>query len=88
MRAYNDGRYLESEIKINENGHEIRWGFTLGEIKTSSVLRINEEGQWTELAEIEIGSQPARTFMELRVSRINLDIEEAFRTLPSAEGTE
>src|SRR5258705_3486870 len=60
MRAYNDGRYLESEIKLSENGQGIRWGFTLGEIKTSSVLRINEEGQWTELSEIEINSQPAR----------------------------
>ena len=70
MRAYNDGRYLESEIKLSENGQGIRWGFTLGEIKTSSVLRINEEGQWTELAKIEIGSQPPRKFMELKVSRL------------------
>jgi hypothetical protein len=68
MRAYNDGRYLETEVKLNENGKEMMWGFALGEIKTSSVLRINEKGDWTELAEITIGSQPPRRFMELRVS--------------------
>jgi hypothetical protein len=44
------------------------WGFTLGEIKTDSVLRIDEVGDWTELHEITIGSQPSRKFMELRVS--------------------
>ncbi len=69
MRAYNDGRYLETDLKLSENGKGITWGFALGEIKTSSVLRINEKGQWTELTEIAIGSQPARKFMELTVSR-------------------
>jgi len=69
MRAYNDGRYLETELKLSENGKEMTWGFALGDIKTSSVLRINEKGEWTELHEITIGSQPARKFMELTVSR-------------------
>jgi hypothetical protein len=41
----------------------------LGDIKTSSMLRINENGEWTELTEIVIGSEPARKFMELTVSR-------------------
>jgi hypothetical protein len=66
MRAYNDGRCLETELKLADNGEGLTWGFALGEIKTSSVLRI-EKGQWTELTEIAIGSQPPRKFMELRV---------------------
>jgi hypothetical protein len=69
MRAYNDGRYLETDLKLSENGKGITWGFALGEIKTSSVLRINEKGEWTELTEIAVGSQPARKLMELTVSR-------------------
>lgn len=68
MRAYNDGRYLETELKLADNGKGITWGFVLGEIKTSSVLRIDETGQWTELTEIAIGSQPPRKLMELKVS--------------------
>jgi len=67
--AYNDGRYLETDLKLSENGKGITWGFALGDIKTSSMLRINEKGEWTELTEIAIGSQPARKFMELTVSR-------------------
>jgi hypothetical protein len=71
MRAFNDGRYLETEVKLTENGKGMMWGFARGEIKTSSVLRMNEKGEWTELAEITIGSQPPRIFMELRVSPQN-----------------
>jgi hypothetical protein len=69
MRAYNDGRYIETEVKLAEKGKGITWGFAVGEIKTSSVLQINERGEWTELHEITVGSQPPRKFMELRVSR-------------------
>jgi hypothetical protein len=68
MRAFNDGRYLETDVKLAGDGKGITWGFALGEIKTSSALRINEKGDWTELTEITIGSQAPRKFMELRVS--------------------
>jgi hypothetical protein len=68
MRAYNEGRYLETVIKLADDGKGLTWGFTLGDIKTHSVLRLNEKGQWTELAEITIGSQPSRKLMELTVS--------------------
>jgi hypothetical protein len=68
MRAFNDGRYMETEVKLTDSGEGITWGFALGEIKTSSTLRINEKGDWTELTEITIGSQPPRKFMELQVS--------------------
>jgi hypothetical protein len=46
MRAFNDGRFLETEVKLLDSGNGLAWGFALGEIKTSSVLRINERGQW------------------------------------------
>ena len=68
MRAYNDGRYLETVVKLAEDGRGMMWGFKLGEIKTSSVLRMGENGDWTERHEITISSQPPRSFMELRVS--------------------
>lgn len=68
MRAYNDGRYLETELKLTDDGEGVTWGFTLGEIKTNAVLRINGNGEWTELHEISIASQPPRKLMELKVS--------------------
>ena len=70
MRAFNDGRFLETEVKLLEDGLSLTWGFALGTLKTNSVLRINEKGEWTELAEITIDSQPARRLLELTVKRL------------------
>ena len=69
MRAFNDGRYLETEVKLDANTKALSWGFALGEIRTNSILRLDEQGHWTEVHEITMGAQPARRFMELSVSR-------------------
>jgi hypothetical protein len=31
MRAFNDGRWLETEVKLADGENSISWGFTLGE---------------------------------------------------------
>jgi hypothetical protein len=67
MRAFNDGRFLETEVKLLEADKGMTWGFALGEIKTNSVMRITENGEWTELAEITFGSQPAKKLLEITV---------------------
>ena len=71
MRAFNDGRFLETEMKLLEDGKGLTWGFALGEIATKSILRINEKGEWTEFHEIIIGSQPPKKLMELVVQPQN-----------------
>jgi hypothetical protein len=47
----------------------LTWGFGFGQIRSSSVLKINEKGEWTELAEIIIDSQSPRKLMDLTVRR-------------------
>jgi hypothetical protein len=69
MRAFNDGRWLETEIKLVDGGDSISWGFALGEFKTTSVLRINENGEWTERGELIVGDRPPQKMLELRVRR-------------------
>jgi hypothetical protein len=69
MRAFNEGRFLETEVKLSERGKSMTWGFTLGDIRTKSVLRMDENGQWTELHEITIGSEAPRKLMEVAVRR-------------------
>ena len=69
MRAFNDGRWLETEVKLLDDGKGMTWGFTLGEFSTKSVLRINDEGEWTEMAEITIGARPPQKLMDLVVRR-------------------
>ena len=68
MRAFNDGRWLESTVELNESRRELHWGFTLEQIKTSSTLRVDDSGSWTETHQITIGSQPPHKFMEVTVN--------------------
>jgi hypothetical protein len=67
MRAFNDGRFLETEVKLIDKG--MTWGFALGQYRTSSVLRIDEKGDWTEVHQITVGTEAPRKFIELSVSR-------------------
>jgi hypothetical protein len=67
MRAFNDGRWLETEVKLAESGKGLTWGFVFGEIKTKSSLQITENGEWTESHEIIVGSGASRKLMEVAV---------------------
>lgn len=69
IRAWNDGRFLESEVQLLEDGKGLRWGFGVGEIRSSSLLKIGRDGEWTETAELTIGSQLPRKLMDLTVRR-------------------
>jgi hypothetical protein len=71
MRAFNDGRWLETETDLADNGKGLTWGFTLGDIRTKSIMRLTDTGEWTESHEITIGTQPPRKFMELTVRPVH-----------------
>jgi hypothetical protein len=68
MRAFNDGRFLETEVELSEHGKSMTWGFTLGDIRTKSVLRMDEKDEWMELHEISVGSQPPKNLMERAIA--------------------
>jgi hypothetical protein len=70
MRAFNDGRFLESELKLLDEPNAISWGFALGPLKSNSVLRLNNRGEWTEFAELIVGSAPPKKLIELTVRRV------------------
>ena len=57
MRAFNDGRFLETEVKLTPDGKGLTWGFAVDGMKTSALLRMDDKGRWTERHEITIGSQ-------------------------------
>ena len=69
MRDFNDGRWLETELKLADSGASLSWGFALGAYKTTTVLRINENAEWTEHGEIVINDGPPQKMMDLKVRR-------------------
>jgi len=71
MRAFNDGRWLETEVKLADTRKSISWGFAVGAYKTTTVLRINESGEWTEHGELVINDRPPLKMMDLTVRRIS-----------------
>jgi hypothetical protein len=71
MRAFNDGRFLETEVKLLDGGEGMSWGFTLGDFRTNSVLRINKKGEWTEETDLVIGSGPPLKLIELTVRKVH-----------------
>ena len=71
IRAFNDGRWLDTEVKLLDEGHASSWGFTLGEVSTHSVMRINERGEWTEHTDLTIGNRPPQKLIDLTVRRVS-----------------
>ena len=69
MRAFNDGRFLESAAKLAKDGKGLEWGFAVEHVSTHAVLRLNKRGEWTEQHKITIGEQPPRKFMETVVRK-------------------
>ncbi len=69
MRAFNDGRYLETELKLADSGKGFTWGFVFGQVKTNYTMTMNEKGEWTETGEITRGKEAPRKFVELTVQR-------------------
>jgi hypothetical protein len=57
VRAYNDGRCLQTEVKLLDDDSSLSWGFAPGEMTTNSVLRINENREWTELCRADHQSE-------------------------------
>lgn len=69
IRAWNGGRFLESDVQLLGDGKSLRWGFGVGDVQSSSLLQIDKECQWTESSELIIGSLPPRKLMDLTVRR-------------------
>ena len=96
--AFNNGRWLQTEIKLLDNSQRMTWGFELGEIKTASTLRINENGEWTEHADLTIGlkrlpvvMQPGRSgtrslLEEIERKQILAALEQAKTVVASPNG--
>ena len=67
FRSFNDGRYLDTELKVTPNGFE--WGYTAGPATIRYTMRLNEKGQWYETGQAAVGDSPARQTFEMTATR-------------------
>jgi len=56
FRAYNHGRYVDTELKVPENGFE--WGYKSGPVDVRFVMRLNDKGDWVETGDVKFGDNP------------------------------
>lgn len=67
FRGYNDGRYLDTELKVVPNGFQ--WDFEAGPAKVTNTMRIGEKGEWEETTAAVLGNSPQRKFVEMKLQR-------------------
>jgi hypothetical protein len=67
FRAHNDGRYLDTELKVPDKGFE--WGYQAGPAAVRFVMHLNDKGEWVETGEVVIGNAAPRKTFEMTVRR-------------------
>lgn len=68
FRAYNDGHYLDTELKVTPGG--FAWGYMAGPLKVSNTMRLTEKGEWAEVTETTFGSTPPRKSVEMKLEHL------------------
>lgn len=56
LRAWNNGRFMESEVQLLGDGKSRRWGFGAGETR-NTLLQLDKDAQWTEKGELNSQSK-------------------------------
>jgi hypothetical protein len=69
FRAYNDGRYVDTELKVPENGFE--WGYTAGPVDVRFAMRLNDKGEWVETGDVKMGDSPSQRTFEMTLRKQN-----------------
>ncbi len=67
LRAYNDGHYIDTELTVPEKGFS--WGFTVGPAHIMNTMKLTEKGEWSEVTEATVGSNPPRRSVEMLLQR-------------------
>ena len=68
FRAYNSGRYLDTELSIVGNGFS--WGFTAGPAHVVNAMHLTDKGEWNEVTETTIGSNPPMHSVDMTLHHV------------------
>ncbi len=67
IRAYHDGRYVDSPLTVLANGFS--WGFAAGPAKIENTMHLTAKGEWQETTEVTVGDRPAQHSVEMLLTR-------------------
>lgn len=63
FRAYNDGRYLDTELTVPASGFS--WKFAAGPVEIVNTMHLTGKGEWAETTEAIMGSNPPHTTVDM-----------------------
>lgn len=67
FRAFNDGRYLDTELIVGDRTFE--WGYTVGPAKITNKMSLDATGRWVEFTDVVVNDNPPMRTVEIRVSK-------------------
>ncbi len=67
FRAYHDGRYLDTELSVLDNGFS--WGFTAGPAHIVNTMHLTGKAEWSEVTEITVGANPPHRSVDMLLRR-------------------
>jgi hypothetical protein len=63
FRAYNGGRYVDTELTVAEKGFS--WGYPAGPGQVENTMRLTAKGQWNETTDFVMGNDPPHRSVEM-----------------------
>lgn len=67
LRAYNEGRYLDTELSVA--GNRFSWSFTAGSAHIVNTMHLTDKGEWNEVTEATFGNNPPHRSMDMLLQR-------------------
>jgi hypothetical protein len=69
FRAFNDGRYMDTELTPASDGKGFQWGLNFGPAKMHYTMQLNDKGEWVETGDLLMEGQPPRRVVDINVRR-------------------
>ncbi|HXU47709.1 MAG TPA: hypothetical protein VN727_01580 [Candidatus Binatia bacterium] len=67
FRAYNDGRYVDTELSVPDKGFS--WGFTAGPAHIVNTMHLTDKGEWSEVTETTVGGNPPMRSVDMLLQK-------------------
>ena len=68
FRAYNDGRYLDTEITVGPGAFAL--GFAAEPVKVNYTMKLGDKGEWVETSYVTMGTAPPRRTVEMKLHKL------------------